>query len=60
MDELFKTMDKNNDGKLAKSEVQGRLQKDFATIDTDGDGFLSRTEVENAPKPQRGQRPSRN
>lgn len=59
LNEIFK-MDSNEDGKLAKSEVKGQLLKDFAKIDTDKDGFLSRNEVENAPKPQRRQRPSRN
>lgn len=59
LDEVFK-LDSNKDGKLDKSEVKGQLKQDFAKIDTDKDGFLTRTEVENAPKPQRGQRPSRN
>ncbi|MGB3545474.1 MAG: EF-hand domain-containing protein [Saprospiraceae bacterium] len=59
LDEIFK-MDANQDGKLAKSEVKGPLQRDFATIDTNNDGFLSRTEVENAPQPQGGRRPPRN
>lgn len=59
VDDIFK-MDANQDGKLAKSEVTGRLEKDFVTIDTDGDGFITKTELENAPKPQRGQRPQKN
>ncbi len=58
-DEIFK-MDANNDGKLAKSEVEGPLQRDFSKIDSNDDGFITRTELENAPKPQRGQRPPRN
>lgn len=58
IDEIFK-LDSNQDGKLAKSEVKGPLLKDFDKIDTNEDGFLSREEVEKAPKPQRGNRPSR-
>lgn len=59
IDQIFE-MDADKDGKLSKSEVKGPLLRDFATIDTDNDGFLSRAEVENAPRPQRGQRPQRN
>jgi hypothetical protein len=51
--EVFK-MDTNKDGKLAKSEVSGRLLEDFSRFDTDGDGFITKTEYENAPKPQGG------
>ncbi len=58
--EIFKMMDSNEDGKLAKSEVKGPLAKDFTKIDVDGDGFLSKAEVEKAPKPKGGQRPPRN
>ncbi len=61
--EVFK-MDTNGDGKLAKSEVSGRLQEDFNKIDTNGDGFITREEFQNAPKPEGGrgggQRPPRN
>ncbi len=59
IDEMFK-MDINTDGLLAKTEVKGRLLRDFDIIDTDRDGFISRKELENAPKPERGQRPPRN
>jgi len=53
-------MDSNNDGKLAKSELKGRILEHFDEINTDGDGFITRTEFENAPKPERGQgRPPR-
>lgn len=57
---LLTEMDANKDGKLSESEVQGPLQNEFAKIDSNSDGFISETEFENAPKPQRGQRPSRN
>ena len=56
VDEIFK-MDTNQDGKLERSELNGRLLQDFAKIDTNEDGFITREELENAPKPQRGQRP---
>lgn len=59
VDQIFE-MDSNNDGKLAKSELKGRILEQFDTIDADGDGFITRTEFENAPKPERGQgRPPR-
>ncbi len=54
MEELFKEMDADEDGKLSKEEVKGPLKKDFTKIDSDEDGFLSKEEIENAPKPERG------
>lgn len=54
--ELLKELDKNEDGKLAKSEVKGPLIDDFAKIDTDEDGFISEKELKNAPKPKKGER----
>ena len=59
VEEIF-SMDANQDGKLAKSELEGPLLRDFSQIDSDGDGFITRTELENAPQPQRGQRPPKN
>ena len=56
IDEVFK-MDTNNDGKLSKSEVKGKMLERFPKIDTNGDGFISREEFTNAPRPKRGQRP---
>lgn len=58
VDEIFKQMDKDEDGLLSQKEVKGPLKNDFTKIDTDEDGFLSREEVENAPKPTRKERPS--
>lgn len=62
VEEIFSSMDANEDGKLAKEEVQGPLERDFSRIDQDGDGFISKTELENAPRPPRGQggRPQNN
>lgn len=58
--QLLTEMDANQDGRLAKSEVKGPILNDFAKIDTDGNGFISKEELENAPRPQRGERPPRN
>lgn len=52
VDEIFKEMDKDEDGKLSKKEIKGPLKNDFTKIDTDEDGFLSKEEVEKAPKPK--------
>ncbi len=60
VEELFAKMDTNKDGKLAKTEVKGPLQKDFAKIDSNGDGFISAEELEKAPKPNRQGPPNRN
>lgn len=59
IDKLFKQMDINKDGQLAKAEVKGSLANDFDKVDTNNDGFISREELEKAPKPPRGQRPPR-
>lgn len=39
-------LDRDNDGKLSKTEVPERMQQMFGRADQDGDGFLSKTEVE--------------
>ncbi len=54
--ELIKEMDANEDGKLSKDEIKGRLKKEFDKIDTDEDGFISEEEFDEAPKPKRGTR----
>jgi len=51
--QLLAEMDANKDGKLAKSEVKGRLANDFAKIDTDNDGLISESEHQAAPRPKR-------
>lgn len=38
--------DANEDGKLAKSETEGRLKQNFERVDTDKDGFLQRRELQ--------------
>ncbi len=39
-------LDKNHDGKLAKDEVEGRLQAIFERADADKDGFATKEEIE--------------
>lgn len=58
--QLSSEMDVNKDGKISKAEAKGPLQNDFSKIDGNSDGFITKTELENAPKPQRGQRPPNN
>ncbi|MCA9139753.1 MAG: hypothetical protein KDB00_23435 [Planctomycetales bacterium] len=53
------TLDKNNDGKLTKSEVGQRMQSLIARADTDKDGVATREELAKlaaaeAPEPGRG------
>ena len=55
--QLIGTMDKNGDGMLSKEEVQGPLANDFGRVDANSDGFITKEELENAPRPQRGERP---
>ena len=57
VEELFKQMDKDEDGQLSKKEVKGPLKNDFDKVDTTEDGFLSKEELEKAPKPERKERP---
>ena len=40
----FKEQDTNNDGFLAKEEVNGRMQRRFTEADKNNDGFLDATE----------------
>ena len=51
--QLIEEMDENEDGKLAKAELKGPLQEDFAKVDTDEDGFITEEEFNKAPKPKR-------
>lgn len=57
--ELIEKMDANEDGKLSKDEIKGRLKDHFDKVDTDEDGFITEEEFENMPKPEKGKRPSR-
>ena len=52
VDQIFKEMDKDEDGKLTKEELKGPIKDDFAKIDTDEDGYITKEELEKAPKPK--------
>ncbi|MBQ0769769.1 MAG: EF-hand domain-containing protein [Bizionia sp.] len=52
--QLLKEMDKNEDGKLTKTEVKGPLKESFDKVDTNEDGFITEKEFEKAPKAKKG------
>lgn len=58
LEEIFKQMDTDKDGKLSKKEVKGPLKDDFTKIDLDKDGFITKEELKKAPKPE-GKRPEK-
>lgn len=53
IDQLFKDLDADEDGKLSKKEVRGPLKNHFDKVDLNEDGYLTREELEKAPKPER-------
>ena len=53
IEQLFKDLDTDEDGKISLKEVKGPLKKDFKKIDLNEDGFLSKEEIKKAPKPKR-------
>jgi Ca2+-binding EF-hand superfamily protein len=55
--QIFKDLDKNEDGKLSIKEVKGPLKEDFKKVDTNEDGFITKKELKVAPKPERKERP---
>ena len=52
VEEIFKMMDSNEDGKLSEKEVKGPLKDDFDKLDSNEDGYISKEELEKAPKPK--------
>ena len=50
VEEVFKTRDKNEDGKLSKDELIGFVSNDFTKLDTDKDGFISKNELAKSSK----------
>ncbi len=42
---VMRLLDKNNDGKVEKSEAPDRLKRSFARLDKDGNGTLEETEI---------------
>ena len=55
-DATFKSLDKNADQKLSKTEATGdsMLSQHFAAVDTDSDGFLTKSEVTAHMKEMKG------
>jgi len=47
LEEVFKRLDSNEDGKISKEEAKGPLSYRFNEIDTNKDGVLSKEEVQN-------------
>ena len=60
VEEIFKMMDANEDGKLSKKEVKGPLKNNFDKIDANEDGFITKKELEKAPKRDGKRPPKRN
>ncbi|MFC3812152.1 hypothetical protein [Lacihabitans lacunae] len=54
--DLLTKMDKDKNGKLSKSEIEGPLKNDFEKIDANKDGFITEAELKKAgpPNPPRG------
>ena len=52
---VFKSLDRNNDRKISRSEaaVKGSVSKRFDGIDSDGDGYLSKQEFAARPNAER-------
>jgi len=52
---VFKSLDRNNDRKISRSEasMKGSVSKRFDGIDSDGDGYLSRREFAARPTAER-------
>lgn len=57
VEEIFKQMDANKDGKLSIDEVKGPIKNDFSKIDIDGDSFITKEELQKTPKPDRNRPP---
>ncbi|MGK0414480.1 MAG: Ca2+-binding EF-hand superfamily protein [Polaribacter sp.] len=55
--QIFKDLDKNEDGKISLKEVKGPLKKDFKKIDLNKDGFITKEELKKAPKPEPREKP---
>jgi Ca2+-binding EF-hand superfamily protein len=52
---VFKSLDRNNDHKISRSEaaMKGSVSKRFDGIDSDGDGFLSKQEFAARPSSEK-------
>jgi Ca2+-binding EF-hand superfamily protein len=60
-EDLIKELDKNEDGKLSKEEVEGHplLSRNFDEIDADKDGFITKDEIEKFMESRRAAQPRR-
>ena len=56
IEQIFKDLDKDKDGKISLKEVKGPLKKDFKKIDTNEDSFLSKEEMKKVVKQKRRER----
>jgi Ca2+-binding EF-hand superfamily protein len=45
VDHIFKELDINKDGKIARDEARGAIKTNFDQLDTNKDGFIDRTEL---------------
>lgn len=55
VEEIFAATDRDDDGRISRSEAQRRpqLQRRFAGVDASGDGYLSRAEYRARPSSER-------
>lgn len=60
IEQIFKDLDIDEDGKISLKEVKGRLKKDFKKVDLNGDGFIAKEELKKAPKPKRPEKRENN
>ena len=51
--DLFKTWDRNRDGKLSREELPEGPRQNFERVDSDKDGFISQAEHENFAGPRK-------
>ena len=60
IEQIFKDLDKDEDGKISLKEAKGRLKKDFKKVDLNEDGFITKEELKKAPKPKRPEKRENN
>jgi len=61
-DAMFKSLDKDGDQRLSKSEVaqDKALAEEFAALDTDGDGYLTTREYASQSKKMKSEEKTHN
>ncbi len=60
IEQIFKDLDKDEDGKISLKEAKGRLKKDFKKVDLNEDCFITKEELKKAPKPKRPEKRENN